>query len=186
MARRAWGCVTQETVANCWRHAGILPGSETTHQLNNSPQYTDKTTMTELQESLTELALTSIAKSDVPSLDELIDIPGEEVIEQELTDREIVEQVQEVHGLQQETLDIEEDELEETDLPPLTTTEALAMIGRLDIYFQRQTPTEFVKASSALQQVRRLLRLQQHSSLCQSSLHQFFSGNDVGGGAFLV
>ena len=92
MATTAWNQVTPETVAKTWQHVKILPDSG--KALPPTERYIDPNSLGRLNETLDELVEIAVAPIGRPTIDELINVPGEEVTEAQLTTEEIVEMVQ--------------------------------------------------------------------------------------------
>ena len=92
MATTIWGWVTHETVAKYWQHVKILPGIEAEEV--PTKQYIDPDSLARLGDFLKELAEIALFPIAKPLISELIDVPGEEIIEASLTTSDILDFVE--------------------------------------------------------------------------------------------
>ena len=80
----AWKDVKQTTIANCWKHSGILPSTDKDSETNvESP-------VTSQAEEKLRILMTSLEIPDPVTLDEYINIDSHEPTEELLTDSTII------------------------------------------------------------------------------------------------
>ena len=92
LSRTAWNLTKSTTVANCWRHAGILhpsqlpAGKETPSEDSRQKCVKEvKEAEEKLKETLNVLVSSeNVTKKNLLSVDELLDVPGERETEKEL------------------------------------------------------------------------------------------------------
>jgi hypothetical protein len=92
IASAAWEKVTPETIANCWKHVKILPGTE--NEEAPTKPYANPKSLDRLKDSLDDLAEIAICPIGIPTIDELINVPGEEITEVALTINNIIKTVE--------------------------------------------------------------------------------------------
>jgi hypothetical protein len=164
MATSAWEQVTQETVANCWQHVKILPGAEGAVP---TERYMDSTSLDVLEDSLNELAEIAIAPIGVPTTEELINVPSEEITEAPLSNEDILDMVRD------ETEDPEDDSVVEVE-PVVSLRAGLHAVLDLDTLISQKWPGQFRVLCLELQKMRRMIRIEVQATATQTDIRQFF------------
>ena len=179
LARTAWSFTTQKTVANCWRHAGILDpsqlggGKEETNGKANEKVKEVEEAEEKLRETLESLVSSeNITKKKILSVDELLDIPGEKETEQEYTIEELIEQhhLDEREAAGEHIAELDDPEPEKETPPSLS--DACSMISALERLTKERGP-DFEEARNLLPKLKQMLRKELNHSLHQSNLSQF-------------
>ena len=181
LAEEAWRYISAETIKNCWAHTEIIsprgpdgrpllspgPVADQLHATDPAAKAIEK-----LREATSKLNIRCIAEKDRMSLKEIIEVPGEEVTEQEWTEDDIVEQTRAVF---QDSNGVEEDagESDGDDDPLMTPTQALSAMKELDRLFS-VSGSEYTAVSAALKNAIRAMRLDRQTSMTQNTLSSFF------------
>ena len=173
LAEEAWSYVSETTVRNCWKHTGILPEDTTT--TISSTTTTEDTAVQELQEALNQLSLSgSIASKNLPNVEELLHVDGEEVTEQEWSDHEIVDQaVSEEQVERGEECDESDGEDEVSPLP--SNAAAYQAVHDLLRVCEHHSEPEYQQARGVLLGLATQLRKERTESMRQSSITQYFA-----------
>ena len=135
----------------------------------------DPKSLSQLQEYLDELADVAIAKCNVPTIAELLEIPGEEVTEAEWSTEDIVEQVEQ--DMQEDNGEICESRDEEESEPVISTGEALRAALDLETFILQRLPGEYDNLLPELQRIRRKLLPMITNELKQTDIRQFYTQN---------
>lgn len=173
----AWDQVTGSTIANCWRHAGILP----TDDIPIDPALTNTavdSSIAQLDAALNELAAAAILPRNVISSAKLVAMKEEVVTEEEWTDEDIVEQVRfdeiEAAGGVIEEL---QEPLPQVEEPQMSLTEACRALTRLDYLFRHRDGNDFIQARKLFTVLRMDLRAERAAALKQQGIESYFTRN---------
>lgn len=182
IANEAWTYVTSKTVANCWKHAGILEPekgpSEAVSGASPSTQLAVDSGVQEavnaLQSTLTNLAGQHVATANLPTAEELLNIAGEMVTEEVWSDNDIIEQVQlnarEESG--EHVIELDEDP---EPAPVMSVASALSALADLNRFFQDRVGDEYAQARALVPKLRRDLRRELDSSREQADIRRYFT-----------
>ena len=170
---RAWALITQETVTNCWKHSGILdPPTENIHSIDpiNHDQGLHQA-ISQLQTAITSIAMTDIAPQNVPTVDEVLNVPSEQVTEEVWSDEDIIRQVQ--YNENTESEEMEEEQVVER-RQPISLSEACRIINELSFLFETYAGSEYEQARSNLLKINRNFRNELTKSLKQGDIRSHF------------
>lgn len=170
LAKEAWSFVTERTIANCWKHAGILHPSQVESTATNMPVPEVKEAESELSKALEEMVVTeNVTSKNLLTVDELLDVEGEKVTEQELTLEELIEQhkldTREANGEHIDELDDPEPVIE----PLMSLSEACAQISALE-RLAKEGGSDWDDARRFLPKLKRFIRKELNKGLKQSDL----------------
>lgn len=193
LGEEAWGFISSETIANCWRHTQILSprnadGSVMTLSNDLEPSVTLANSSTpadpasyailKLSDALKELNSSCVAPRDHMTAEEWLDSAEELVTEMEWTDGDIVEQTNAEVAAQGDGSDNASETKEEDEPPLYTATQAIVAIRELDRLFRVSTGTEFTTAIPMLRAAARRLRAERQLALVQNTVNSYFSRSD--------
>lgn len=179
----AWGHISNETIANCWKHTKIICSNDS--ELSNSP-HTSSTKASEappeVDSSVKELAnaierlSTSgvVASRNVPTVKDLLDIEGEQITEALWTDEEIVEQA----CLEQQVedgVDAQDADCDDDVVPLLSNGAACQAITELIRLCEHRNEDIFHSARSTLLNLGMRLRAERCAAMRQPEITQFFA-----------
>ena len=184
LAEEAWGIVSGETVANCWKHTRIvtprgddgvtlLPESELQLPSRDSSTLASvKKSIELLQRDLDRLALKKIGADNVMSASEMVNVSGEEITEMEWSDNEILDQIRsELNPVAELTGPVVDDDNEEP--PVFTPAKALQAIKELQRFAGVQSSKEWTEAGKLLPKLARSVHYEAQEALQQSDLSSF-------------
>ena len=183
LAMEAWTYVSDKTIANCWRHAGILEQTPALKPSEDPPADTNglstiqdagvKEAVDGLNKALSDLAVQQVVLNDLPTADELLNIADENVTEAVWSDDDIIEQVQlnarEERGEHVQELDDDEP------VPIISASKALFMLSELDRFFQQNEGNECAKLRAAIPKARREIRREVERSKVQADIRSFIN-----------
>ncbi len=188
--KEAWEEVTQSTIANCWRHTGILPGTTASASSSTASSTTASSTTAsssampaEDVQQLTQLIsnLPDAVSADM-SAEEFINIDADLDTQQLLTDNEILELVTSEGPDAEDPEDPDDPEPEP--VPPMTRKQARG--GLLDAlqFFEQQagsenpTPEAIDTSATLIKQLRSMLSTMDtkfQTETKQPSIKSFFT-----------
>ena len=167
----AWGCVTEETVWNCWRKTGILP-SLTDEDIDNASQLQQEMAdneIADIDQMIEKLDMNDPSASLLSNtlnsfFQDLEEIPTEEI----LNENDIIRLVQE------ESCDTNSDSEEEEILVP--SSEALKSLQIWISFFEQQYIDEFhVEDLNLFKKYFKIVKRLEQQSRKQASIMDFFS-----------
>lgn len=180
MALIAWGRLSRETVQNCWQHTGILGGEMDKTDIPIDPALLTPgnqvvSAVAELGEALAKLNGDHIAKNDVLTAEEWLELPEEKITEGTWSDEDILEQYEinkrEANGEHISELEVDP---EPTPKPKVSLTQALEALDLYDRYLEDNPTTQSHELLLKHRALKRGMRLEVSSSLKQPPLK--FSG----------
>lgn len=174
LAMEAWGRVTQTTVANCWRHTGILdPYHKPTHGMASDPSITQAESDLELVLAKLMLSENVTAKNCV-SAQEFMDVDGEGKTEDEWSFDDFIEQQQldarEANGEHIEEMDVDP----EPEVCEMTLLEACSAVTGLERLMHSRVGEVPDEARAFLSKLKRYIRREFNSALQQRSITSYF------------
>lgn len=176
MVEEAWGSVTKDTIASCWKHAGILssPESDSNSKPSNAPTIEVDASVQELAAAIEKLTVSGVVASrNVPTVEDLLDIEDEQTTEAVWSDEEIVRQA---HLEQQEEdgMEVEDEENDEDPVPLLSNGAACQAITELIRLCDHRNEAIFQAARASLMSLAMQLRAERSAAMKQSEITRFF------------
>ena len=174
LVKQAWSYVTKETIVNYWKHAGIL------QKIDNKVILADtQDVVTGLQSAFSSLLLTkTIAKINVPTIEDLVKVQQECITEDILIDEEIVEastQVTIADAISnKDDNNDNDDNITAMDTPIMLISSACVIINELEQFCLQHPEVDFQNAFDMFYKLWMSLHHEWQSSLQQTRLTQFF------------
>ncbi|KZT53130.1 DDE-domain-containing protein [Calocera cornea HHB12733] len=191
LAQEAWGEISRETIANCWRRAGIL---QLPRDINgrlqspdlplviepNTPTMQDDPSLIAIRRELQDVIVTlqergALAPLEAMSTTEMVNVTGESVGSERWTDREILEQVREEIREEHGQIETAEEEEDVPVSPLFSDQQALAACLELQRLFATKPHCEYQAGLSMLPGIMRALNRDHTRSLEQSSITKYFA-----------
>lgn len=185
IAREAWTYVTSTTIANCWNHAGILEAQKPENKPSDSSNGVASGTqlavdsgvqdaVKALEHALTELSVQHVALKNLPTAEELLNIPSESITEDLWTDEDILEQVKlnEREESGEHVIELDEDP---EPAPTMSVASAMTALAELNHFFQDRVGDDFAQARALVPKLRRELRKELNDSKEQADIRSYFS-----------
>lgn len=182
---QAWSHISKETIANCWKHTGIICSSEPNNSPKTSaiiapevPPEVDKSVQ-ELANAIERLATSGVVASrNVPAVEDLLNIEGEQITEALWTDEEIVEQA----CLEQQVedgMEVQEVDCDEEVAPLLSNGAACQAITELIRLCEHRNEDIFHSARTLLSNLGMHLRAERTAAMRQPEITQFFATSNT-------
>jgi hypothetical protein len=172
----AWGCVTEETIQNCWKKTGILPlSNEDVHDAIQTQEEKAEEEDVDINQMITELdtndpSATLLADALNNFFNDLEGIPTEDVLDE----NDIIKLVRkEMHNDNESN----EDSDSEEEQMPISLSDALKSLQTWITFFEQQQTDEFCIADmKTFNKYFKIIKRLELQSRKQTSITNFFSG----------
>ena len=183
LAMEAWSYISSQTIANCWRHAGVLqeqkpekkPSDQCQKVMDTARIAEDagiKDAVTGLERALSELSVQHVALQNLPTAEELLNITDEDVTEVVWQDEDIIEQAK-LNAREEEGEHIQELEDDPEPEPVISASKASFMLMELGRFLQEREGEVYEKLHAAIPMAQREIRKEVNSSKVQTDIRSF-------------
>lgn len=165
----AWDEITGDTIRNCWHHTKILPAIANA-DLRNLAENVRQTTDPELDDLAK--ALDALQLPDPMPLDEFLNPPDENIVNEVLDDEHIISGLIDIFMEEPDPQNASADDIDDSVEVPAVTISAAASSLEIVSSFLLQHGSDLLKLSGA---IGRFITEKRLGSLRQTTLDQYFT-----------